>query len=107
MKNDIAALVDNDGVSWLNEKYIEEELDHKKQQKTTIKYHSDHRRHRYELEEELKNNAVEFYREKVAITVIMYFRTTSSDKFRTELRFKQYDVILTKEQSVLKNKEFI
>ena len=29
MKNDIAALVDNDGVSWLNEKYIEEELDHK------------------------------------------------------------------------------
>ena len=28
-------------------------------------------------------------------------RTTSAQKFRTKLRFKQYDVILTKEQSVL------
>ena len=28
-------------------------------------------------------------------------RTTSAHKFRTRLGFKQYDVILTKEQSVL------
>ena len=28
-------------------------------------------------------------------------RTTSAHKFRTKLRFKQYDVILTKHQSVL------
>ena len=27
-------------------------------------------------------------------------RTTSADKFGTRLRFKQYDVILTNEQSV-------
>ena len=33
MKNDITALVDNDGISWLNEKYIEEELDHKNSKK--------------------------------------------------------------------------
>ena len=30
----------------------------------------------------------------------MDFRTTSAHKFRTRLRFKQYDGILTKEQSV-------
>ena len=33
--------------------------------------------------------------------VIMDCRTTSAHKFRTRLGFKQYDVILTKEQSVL------
>ena len=31
----------------------------------------------------------------------MNFRTTSAHKFRTRLEFKQYDVILTKEQSML------
>ena len=31
----------------------------------------------------------------------MNCRTTSADKCRTRLGFKQYDVILTKEQSVL------
>ena len=31
----------------------------------------------------------------------MDYRTTSAYQFRTRLRFKQYDVILTKEQSVL------
>ena len=31
----------------------------------------------------------------------MDFRTTSAHKFRTRLRFKQHDVIVTKEQSVL------
>ena len=34
--------------------------------------------------------------------------TTSAHKFRTRLRFKQYDVILRKEESVLKKiNEFI
>ena len=31
----------------------------------------------------------------------MGFRTTSAHKFRTRLGFRQYDVILTKEQSVI------
>ena len=31
----------------------------------------------------------------------MYCRTTSAYKFKTKLEFKQYDIILTKEQSVL------
>ena len=37
----------------------------------------------------------------MSIKVIMDCRTTSAHKFRTRLGFKQYDVILTKEQSVL------
>ena len=31
----------------------------------------------------------------------MDFRTTPAHKFRTRLGFKQYDVILTKEKSIL------
>ena len=38
---------------------------------------------------------------KLAIKVIMDCRATSAHKFRRRLGFKQYDVILTKEQSVL------
>ena len=37
----------------------------------------------------------------MSIKVIMDCRTTSAHKFRTRLGFKQYDVIITKEQSVL------
>ena len=53
-RNGIETIADNDGISWLNEKYIEEELDHKNVRQITIKYHSDHRKHRYELAEEPK-----------------------------------------------------
>ena len=39
--------------------------------------------------------------EKLAIKVIVDCRTTMACRFRTRLGFKQYDVILTKEKSVL------
>ena len=41
-------IADNDRILWLVEKYIEERLDHKNLQEITTKYHSDHRKHRYE-----------------------------------------------------------
>ena len=69
--------------------------------KITIKYHSDHPKHRYELVEEPKKqvNRV-FIDKKLTIKVIMNCRTTSAHKFRTRLGFKQYDVTLTKEKSM-------
>ena len=82
---------------WLNEKHIEEGIDHKNLQEVTTKYHSDHRNHRYELLEKTKKQSnITFIDEKFAIKVIMDCRTTAH-KFRTILNFKQYDVILTKE----------
>ena len=39
---------------WLNQKHVEQELDHKNSQEITIKYHSDHRKHRYEVVTEPK-----------------------------------------------------
>ena len=42
-----------------------------------------------------------FIDKNVAVKVIMDCKTTSTHKFRTRLEFKQYDIILTKEQLVL------
>ena len=68
----------------------------------TIKYCSDHRKHRYELVEEPKkqSNRV-FIDEKLAIKAIMDCKTTSVHKFRTRLGFKQYGVVVIREQAVL------
>ena len=75
-------------------KNIKEGLDHKSLREVTIKYHSDHRKHKYELIEEPKKqfNSI-FMEEKLAIKVIM--------NCRTRLGLQQVDVVLTKEQSVL------
>ena len=71
-------------------------------QEITRKYNLNHRKHRYEIVEEQKKQVSRiFIDKKLAIKVIMDCRITSAHKFRTRLGFKQYDVILTKEQSVL------
>ena len=85
----------------LNENHIEEELDHKNLQMTTIKYLSFHRKHRYELVCYKKTSQQNYIREELATKVIVYCRTTAAHKFRSGLGFKKYNIILTKEQSVL------
>ena len=94
---------------WLNEKHIEEGLDYKHLRELRTKYHSDHRKHRYELVEEPKKQCYRiFINEKLVKKVIVDCQTKSTHKFRTRLGFKQYDVILTKKTiSVNKNNEFI
>ena len=93
-RNDIETIADNDGILQLNEKHIEKGLGPKELRKITIKYHSDHPKHRYELVEEPKKQVNRiFIDKKLTIKVIMNCRTTSAHKFRTRLGFKQYDVI--------------
>ena len=64
---------------WLNEKHIKEGLDQKNLGEITIKYHSDHRKHKYEIINEPKKqpNRI-FIDEQLAFKVIMDFRTTSA-----------------------------
>ena len=98
-RNGKETIVDNDGILWLHEKYIEE-LDHKNLQGITIKYNSDHRKNRCELVQEPKKQASRILTaKKLAVTVIMCYSTKLAHKFRAILAFKQYDVNLTKEQS--------
>ena len=76
---------------WLNEKHIQEGLDHKNLREITINYHLDHRKHGYELvTEPKKNNPID---EKLAVRVIMNCRTTSAHNFTARLGFKKYDFI--------------
>ena len=83
---------------WLNEKFIEKGLDHKNLLEITTKYNSNHRKHRYELVEETEKQVSRICKdEKLAVNIIINFRTTMAHKFRTRLEFKQCDVILTKE----------
>ena len=59
-RNDLETIAGSDEVLWLNEKLIDEGLDHKHLKVTTAKYLSDNRKHRYELVDEPKNNPTEF-----------------------------------------------
>ena len=73
---------------------------------TTIKYISNQRKHRLELVDEQKKQPNRIFINKESIIkVIIDCRTMAVHKFRTILGFKQYDVILTIEQSVLLNKK--
>ena len=45
-----------------------------------------------------------FLKGRLEIEVIVDCRTTAAHKFKTRLIFKQYDIILTKEQLVLTKK---
>ena len=66
-RNGIETIVDNDGILSLNEKKIEERLDHKSLQEITMKYHSNHAKHRYELVDEPKKTMQQdFYRRKIS-----------------------------------------
>ena len=68
---------------------------------TTVKYLSDHRKHRYELiEEPQKQPNRIFICKELAAKVIVNCRITETHNFRTRLGFKQYYVILTKGHSV-------
>ena len=51
-RNGIETIVDDDGKLWLHKKQIKEGLDQKQLWEITIKFHSDHRKHIYELVEE-------------------------------------------------------
>ena len=77
-RNGIEPIVDYDGISWLNEKHIEEWLDYNNFREITTKYHSDHRINRHELynksKKEWNRNVIG---KKLAIQVILDYRLTS------------------------------
>ena len=68
----------------------------------TTKYHSDQRKHSYNLVEEPKKQSNKIsVDKKFAVKVIMDYRTASAHEFRTRLVLKQYNLILIRGHSVL------
>ena len=62
-RSGVETVVDSDGILQLNEKHIGKGLHHKTWV-STVKYPSDHRKHRYELVDEPKSNPTEFLETK-------------------------------------------
>ena len=70
-KNSIETIVDNDQILCLNEKHIKEGLDHKQLREITIKYNSNHGKHRFKLVDQPRKCNRILIKEKLAIKVIM------------------------------------
>ena len=84
---------------WLNEKHLEEKLDHEKLVVITGKCCLEHRKHRFELVEESKKEPNKIcLHEKIALKTIMNCKRTESNNFKRKLRFNLHDVLNTKEQ---------
>ena len=66
---------------------------------TIVKYLSYHKKHRYELIDELKKqpNRIAIHK-KLVTKIIMICRTTAAHMLRTRVGFIQYDVILNMKQ---------
>ena len=87
---------------WLNEKHIEKELGHSNLAAITLKYPKYLRKERQELQNCGKYQPCrKILREDFEIQIIMDCRTAPAVDFKRRLGFKQYDPIMTQEQSVL------
>ena len=82
----------------VNEKIIKERLGLKNLRQATLKYLSDHKNYRYN---KLKKTNRIFIGKKLAIKVIKDCKATALHKFGARLGFKQYDITLNKEQTIL------
>ena len=99
--NGIEAIVDKNRTLWLNKNNIGDGLKHTNLPVITRKYHSDYRKHRLEIGDEpgKEPNRI-FLREDLALIIIKDCRT-HLDEFKKGLEFNAYDVINTKEKTVL------
>ena len=95
-KNGVEVIVVN-GKKWLNEKHVEEQLEHSNLRKVTSKYSLDLRKQRQELQKCDKQPCRRFLIEDFEIHCI----TTPAVDFKARLGFNQHDPIMTQEQSVL------
>ena len=92
----------SDDIKWLNERDIQKQLDHSNLTMITTKYPKYLRKERQELQNCKEYRPCrKFLREYFAIQTIMGCRATAAVGFRTRLGSKQYDSIMTQEQSVL------
>ena len=100
--NDIEVIVDSVNALWLNEKNIEEKLGHKNLPVVTNKYDKIYKKSRYELvDKPIKQPNRRFLHIDLALKIIMDCRTDKSCSLKKKLGFKLYDVINTKEQTII------
>ena len=102
--NDIEVIIDGVNTLWLNERPIEKKLSHKNLPAITNKYDKIYKKHRYELvDEPIKQPNRRFLRIDLALKIRMDCRTDESCTLKRNLGFNLRDVIITKEQAVLRS----
>ena len=100
--NGVEVIVDTVNALWLNEKNIEEKLGHKNLPVITSKYNKIYKKSRYELVDKpiIQRNR-KFLHIDLALKTIMDCRTDKSCSLKNNLGFKLYNVINTKEQTII------
>ena len=102
--NDIEVIIDGVNTLWLNKRDIEEQLGHKNLPGVTNKYDKIYKKHRYELvDEPIKQPNRRFLRIDLALKIRMDCRTDESCTLKRNLGFNLRDVIITKDQAVLRS----
>ena len=100
--NGIAVIVHSVNTLWLNEKHIEEKLGHKNVSVITNKYNKIYKKRRCDLiNKPIKQSDRRFLHVDLALKIIMDCRTDKSCIFKKYSGFKLYDVINTKEQTII------
>ena len=100
--NGIEVIVDSFNALWLNEKNTEKKLGHKNLPAITNKYSKIYKKCRCELvNKPIKQSNRRFLRIDLALKIIMDCRTDKSCNLKKNIGFKLYDVINTKEQTII------
>ena len=92
--NGIEAITDELGELWLNERHFQQQLGHKNLPALTKKFDKKYKKCRSKLNVSNKQSCRKFIHNDLALKIIMDCRTD-------ELGFRLYDVINTKEQTVI------
>ena len=82
---------------WLNERHIEQQVDHSALRNITSQYPPEFKKQRQELQDCNEQPCRKFIKKDFTIQIIMDCRTTSSLNVKTKLGFNQYDLIMTQE----------
>ena len=100
-KNGLIVIVFN-GICWLNEKHMAEQLSHANLVVITRRYHPKYRKDRHQLIDNPKNQPNRIFLHRViAIGVIKDCRTAEACNFKRSLGFELHDVFNTKRQIVV------
>ena len=100
--NGIEVIVDSVNALWLNETNVEEKFGHKNLPVVANKYDKIYKKSRDELvNKPIKQSNRKFLHIILALKIIMDCRTDKLCSFFKKLGFKLYDVINTKEQTII------
>ena len=94
-------VIDEFGKLWLNERHVEKQLGHKNLPAFTNQYPKEYIKLRSELNKSTKQLNRKFIHIDLALKVIIGSRTDESCNLKKKLGFTLYDVVNTKEQTVI------